>query len=284
MPLALSAVGYARQVLVKQDPASERDWDLRWVAEEGTCFDGVKNNDEADVDCGGRCPTCGDAAPGPCADPVAAAAGPAVCTYSCAALAAHAWNETVRLDTTCIFTDAADADVDAGFAGQSCYGDVTAVVTDAGRFKAFKAALAAPQTALPADVHALVVRAGDFAPNAGASPLGFTLVRGPVAIFLQGDPSMPEIDAQFSIQGGGVFVARYLSWREDRTDDAIKSSIACDPVSSDEDDFQLNPCVVSVYRCTFEGLHNEGLPGDAVTSGGGATYLMGMTTSEFGPR
>ena len=68
-------------VLVKQDPASARGWDLTWEFVEGcgpraiaaiafgglihgarllrvrrrTCFDGIKNNDEAAVDCGGRC-------------------------------------------------------------------------------------------------------------------------------------------------------------------------------------------------------------------------------------
>jgi hypothetical protein len=151
-------------VLVKQDPASERDWDLTWAAVAGTCFDGVKNNDEAAVDCGGRCPACVDSAPGTCDDPVgsAAADGPAVCAYGCAALVAHAWDETLRLDSTCTFTAA----VGAGFAGRSCYTDTA----DAGRYAAFADALAGLQTAPPADVHALVVRAGDF--EAGTSPLG----------------------------------------------------------------------------------------------------------------
>jgi hypothetical protein len=103
---------------------------------------------------------------------------------------------------------------------------------------------------------------------------------------------MPEVDAQFYIQGGGVFVARYLSWHEDRAEVAEvrssrKSSIACDPYRAspeNADDYQLNPCVVSVFRCTFEGLHSERLPGEPVTlSGGGAISLMGMSTSEFGP-
>jgi hypothetical protein len=100
---------------------------------------------------------------------------------------------------------------------------------------------------------------------------------------------MPTIDAQFYIQGGGVFVARYLSWREDRTDDAIKSSIACDPYSrSLEGESQFTPCVVSVFRCTFEGLHSESLPAPCdetcqVMGGGGAINLMGVATSEYGP-
>jgi hypothetical protein len=139
-----------------------------------------------------------------------------------------------------------------------------------------------------------VVRRGDFS-LVGVSPLGFTSVRGPVAIFLQGDPSMPTIDTQFEMAGGGVFVARYLSWREARADRAAKSSISCDPMDESEENFQVNPCVVSVFRCTFEGLHSEAMSSEAqrghvmhseamIMGGGGAISLPGDNTGTLGMR
>ena len=248
------------QLLVRQNTSSPAPWTLEWAFENGTCFDGVQNLGETSVDCGGMCGSCQPESEqeSRCSDDVAIsphsvdAVGRA-CPYECDLLEDMFVSNMSALRGSDMST-LAGSNCNHAVADFPQYIDTEVlqilVVAETG------VAGASPH---PAQLELLV----------STPPWNESNLAGISAnILLQGNPTMPALNARIKLQQGGNLLSRYLHWTEGASADADSSIDAACYVA----------CRISIFRCSFEGL--SAAEGGAIRfddQGGGAVLQAEQT-------
>ena len=222
------------QVVIQQDPTASHGWSIAWSFQDGTCYDGIRNIDETETDCGGICGPCQRDEPAQnCTDDAAGghqsqtAAGQLACNY---AMACDQLAEVFAVGINKLSKPDAQLPDLAG----NCNSDVPL----------FLSSLQASE-----DQQLQVL----FFADAADAPLSVPLLEiswpeeqmAAPNILLQGDPTMPVIYAQVLMPDGGNFMARYLQWQERPTDANRRNST----ISATG-----YPCRISIHHCSFEGL------------------------------
>ena len=234
------------QVVIQQDPTASHGWSIAWSFQDGTCYDGIRNIDETETDCGGICGPCQRDEPAQnCTDDAAGghqsqtAAGQLACNY------AMACDQLAQVFTVGI-NKLSKPDAQLPDLAGNCNSDVPL----------FLSSLQASE-----DQQLQVL----FFADAADAPLSVPLFEiswpeeqmAAPNILLQGDPTMPVIYAQVLMPDGGNFMARYLQWQERPTDANRRNST----ISATG-----YPCRISIHHCSFEGL---------AAHQGGAIYIHG---------